>query len=519
MEPLRIKYIGNLPGAAPDDTLLVALDIDYCAACVSLRNDLAASYGNFWVREEHHFAWLKTFIEHTGLNDFRMVAFTRTKPRDLLEQRWGLIIPDWLTDDLILDEELLDHKLPPGTHTSVDAALLAPIFGELGANFPWSQAGALAEKASAPATQNRLKESAITLLAWENTLKKWADSNAPSWASEFCGRLRTDPAKLWRDLTIWRLLHGYPDAEQEFALDPAAVAFVRNVPVEALKRMAMSPQGRTLALDQIQPVFERALTGIVSRPRFETLVSAVSGELKEEFAGLESLLGKAQFNVEHGDVESVSRRFAHADQVGEAALARLNLFVQPPKPGTLDAASSGTAAWKKWFHGEYLPYRWWQTQRVKADAEVEETVAKFSEWYCRDFAHVHIDPALSAVQMLTQWRPLILQDAVSLILLVDNLPWFFWDSFERALAVAGLHKHESKDCFAPLPSHTAVCKPAVISGPLGCDRKRLPQDARGALCGRMGRQSRALSCGRGPTKRDEAGPLSGGAPLQLSNRR
>jgi hypothetical protein len=259
-------------------------------------------------------------------------------------------------------------------------------------------------------------------------------------------------------------LRGYPDAEQEFALDPAAAAFVRNVPVEALKRMSMNPQGRALALDQIQPVFERARTGVVSRPKLETLVSAVSGELKEEFTALESLLEKAQFNIEHGDVESVSRRFAHCDDVGDAAFSKLKLFVQPPKPVTLDVASADAAAWKKWFHSEYLPYRWWQTQRGKADAEVEETVGKFSEWYCRHFTHVHSDPALSAVQILAQWRSLILQDAVSLILLVDNLPWFFWDSFERALAAAGLHKHESHDCFAPLPSHTTVCKPALISG-------------------------------------------------------
>jgi hypothetical protein len=365
---------------------------------------------------------------------------------------------------LILDEQLLDTNLPPGTHASVDAALLAPLFGELGPNFPWSQAGALAEKASAPATQSRLAESAIARLAWENTLTKWADSNAPSWASAFCERLRTAPKKLWCDLTIWRLLHGYPDAEQEFALDPAAAVFVRNVPVEALKRMSMNPQGRALALDQIQPFFERAQTGVVTRPKFETLVSAVSGELKDEFTALESLLGNAGFNIKHGDVESVARRFAQCAEVGDAALSKLNLFVQPPKPVTVDVASTDAAAWKKWFHEEYLPYRWWQTERGEADAEVEETVGKFSEWYCRDFTHVHSDPALSTVQILAKWRPLILQDAVSLILLVDNLPRFFWDSFERALAAAGLHKHESHDSFAPLPSHTTVCKPALISG-------------------------------------------------------
>jgi hypothetical protein len=463
MELLRIKFIGNLPGTAPNGTFLIASDSDYCAACDGLRK-VVENHDTFWVREKHHFAWISAFIDHTGVNYRREVEFSETSPRNLLEQRWELPIPDWLTDELILKEQLLDTNLPPGSHSSVDAALLAPLFGELASKFPWSQAGSLAEKASAPATQSQFTGSAITRLAWGSVLATWAASNEPSWAREFCKRVASEPAKLWRDLTIWRLLHDYPEAQQEFALDPAAAAFVRKVPIEALKRMSLNSEGRTLALDQIQPFFEEARTGVVSRSKFEELVGAVSGELGEEFAALESLLEKAQFKIQDSDVKSVARRFADCAELGDAALSRLALYVPPPKPVDFDGVSADAAAWIKWFHTQYMPYRWWQTERGHPDAEVEETVGKFSEWYCREFIQVHSDPRLSAVQILAQWRPLILQDSVSLILLVDNLPWFFWDSFEWALVTAGLHKHESRDCFAPLPSHTSVCKPALISG-------------------------------------------------------
>lgn len=463
MEPLRIDYIGNLPGTPPARTLLIASDADYCSASVALRSSLAAECDSFWVREAHHFAWLKALIEHTGLSHLRPVGFIQTTVRELLSQRWSLTIPDWLSDEMILAEKLVDTDLPTGTYTTVDSALLTPLFGELGTSFPRQRAGRLAEKASAIATQTELSGSTVKKAAWENTLQRWADANEPAWARGFCERLSAAPMKLWRDLTIWRLLHGYPEAEQEFALDPAAATFVRGVPVEALKNMSLNPEGRALALDQIKPFFE-GQAGALSRQKFEDLVNAVSGELKDEFAGLESALARAHFKIERADVESVARRFNQCADVGQAALARLNLFVRPPKPTLVDATSADAASWTKWFHSEYLPYRWWQTERGEADAEVEETIGRFSEWYCREFVHVHSDPALSAVQTLTQWRSSILQDDVSLILLVDNLPWAFWDSFERALASAGLHKHESHDCFAPLPSHTSVCKPALISG-------------------------------------------------------
>lgn len=463
MESLRINYIGNLPGTPPERTLLIANDADYCAASAALRDSLAAECDSFWVRESHHFAWLKALVEHTGLSHLRQVEFTKTTARELLGERWSLAIPEWLTDEMILTEKLVDTDLPTGPHASVDSALLTPLFGELGASFPRQQAGRLAEKASATGTQTELSGSAVKKAAWENTLQRWADANEPAWARAFCERLSASPMKLWRDLTIWRLLNGYPEAEQEFALDPAAATFVRGVPMEALKGMSLNPEGRALALDQIKPFFD-GHAGALSRQKFEDLVNAVSGELKEEFAALESALARAHFKIERADVESVARRFNQCADVGQAALARLNLFVRPPKPIPIDATSADAAVWTMWFHTEYLPYRWWQTERGQADPEVEETIGSFSEWYCRDFVHVHSDPALSAVQTLTQWRSSILQDDVSLILLVDNLPWAFWDSFERALASAGLHKHESHDCFAPLPSHTSVCKPALISG-------------------------------------------------------
>jgi hypothetical protein len=463
VEPLCINYIGSLSGTPPARTLLIANDADYCSASAALRGNLWEEFDSFWVREAHHFAWLKALIEHTGLNHLHPVEFKQTTARELLAQRWSLTIPDWLTDEMILTEKLLDTDLPAGTHASVDVAFLTPLFGELGASFPRQRAGLLAEKTSATATQTELFGSAVKKAAWENTLQRWVDVNEPAWSRGFCARLSTSPMALWRDLTIWRLLHGYPQAEQEFALDPAAATFVRGVPIETLKGMSLNPEGRALALDQIKPFFEGHI-GALSRQKFEYLVNAVSGELKEEFVALESALARAHFKIEPADVASVARRFNQCADVGQAALASLNLFVRPPKPTPVDAASADAAAWTKWFHTEYLPYRWWQTQRGEADGEVEETIGKFSEWYCREFVHVHSDPALSAVQTLTQWRPSVLQDDVSLVLLVDNLPWAFWDSFERALASAGLHKHESHDCFAPLPSHTSVCKPALISG-------------------------------------------------------
>ena len=248
-------------------------------------------------------------------------------------------------------------------------------------------------------------------------------------------------------------------------MEPAALSFLRNLHSTALDGMSLQDTGRKLALEQITSFFQEQMSGEMTRAKIESMVSAVSGKLPEEFVRIQAALEKNPAKVTSTDIAGLIRRFADCEGVTAAALDKLKLFIRPPKPSNPETTVKQDAKfWMSWFHSEYLPYRWWQTQRAEADLEVEVMAGKFSEWYCEDFLKVHSNPALSAVQILTRWKPQIQEDSISLILLVDNLPWFFWDTFERALGAAGLHKHESRTCFTPLPSHTSVCKPAIISG-------------------------------------------------------
>lgn len=458
----KLNFVGNLPGESAGDTLVVASDAEYCQASEILRGKNPDAIRVIRVRQEHHFAWLKAQFEICGYVGEGAVEISRTTPSTLLGDRWGLEIPAWLTDDLILQNDLLKKDLPDGT-TTVAAGLLAPLLGHLPDKVSARALAQLAEKASSHETAAQL---ALPLLqaAWESVLDGWAGPGTPPWAAGFCERLSKNPKKLWTDLSAWRLLRNYPDSALDYALDPAAAAFVRSLPEDAAGSMGLSSEGRDLAWDQIGPILTAERSAIVTRQRFENLLAAVSGELAEEFDALEEMLGKAEFETTQDDIAAVHRRFTHCSEISEARLDRLSLVVPPPIPSERTSLETDAEAWRQWALDEYLPYRWWQIQRRVEDPKVEESVACFSQWYCDNYSLVHADPECSSVQILGRWREEILRDRVSLILLVDNLPWFFWEMFEKALAKAGLHRHASGYSFAPLPSHTAVCKPQLVSG-------------------------------------------------------
>jgi len=461
MESLNINFVGDLPGISTDDTFVISGEADYVHVSGLLRDDHAKKYRAIWVRREHHFKWLEAQADHCNLKAARPIAFARKSPRLLLHEKWGMEIPVWLTDAMILDSDLLETSLPAGA-TDVATALLNPHFGQLPASFPANRAGSLAEKASESGSSNLLTKPLVAA-AWNSLLERWARDSLQPWVKPFCERL-AKPTKLWSDLTVWRLLSRYPISALDYALDPAASGFVRNVPVDSTREMALSPEGRRLALDQIEPILESTKEGAVTHSEFRNFLNFVSGELVEEFAGIEAILDKAGFEVSSEDIVEMTLRFKTCPGVSSSRLSRLKLFVRPQKPDVVAGDDCNAESWIRWSREQYLPYRWWQIERRKADSEVEHTVATFSDWYCRNFPQIHGDASLSAVQTLSRWREKILSDQVSLILLVDNLPWFFRDLLEKALAGAGLHRHESGAAFVPLPSHTAVCKPLIVAG-------------------------------------------------------
>lgn len=465
MEPLRVSFVGSLPGASSGDTFVLCSDEDYCHVSDLLRDDGAAAYRSIWVRHEHHFSWLKNQVDHCGLANHRPVAFARTTPSALLAERWGIGIPEWLTDELILEAGLLETTLSAGS-TGVATGLLAPVLGALPANLDSRLTGTLAERLSDPRVEAELAKPVLQA-AWPAVLDQWSTASQVPWTKPFCDRLRSNPKKLWADMTAWRLLRGYPESALDYALDPAAAAFVRGLPIDATEAMCLAPDGRRLALDQIEPILSSAGDGVVTRAKLKGLLGAVSGELVEEFTAFESLLAKADFDISHADIAEIKGCFKTCDGVSAARLSRLSLYVRPPKPERIQDQSPDADAWIRWSREQYLPYRWWQIERRHADDDVEQSVAAFTHWYCQHYGQVHSDPALSAIQTITRWREKILKDRVSLILLVDNLPWFFWELLEKSLAKAGLHRHESSNCFVPLPSHTSVCKPILISGRAG----------------------------------------------------
>lgn len=465
MGSLKVYYVGSLSDNPSDGVLDVHCDADYLMAIHSLEDTKTGIPKEFWVRNSYHYSWIQAYTEHTGLSRIQNVEFKQVTARDILSDRWGQSLPHWLTNEAIAEEGLL-HTQSLKDAMDIPTALLAkkvPAVAKLmtkEGEFPASHAGALAEKVSEPEIATSLT-SGIGLNAWNAVCERWRTEATNKWQREFVDRLEKDSKRLWSDLTIWLILRSYPDEFKGFAIDSGALAFLRHIPPESLKEMSLCALGTEQALDQISHHFNQILDSSPDTDLVDNVLSQISGRLEQEFDYVERIFDAVPQAVTTTRLEKIESLFA--DSVAPERLAKLRSRIPPPKPQAI-ADTASAQDWLKWSINEYIPYRSWQVQQDSFDPNLEQIVARFSRWYTDHYTALHSDPELSAIQGLSQWKDEILSDDFSLLLVVDNLPYFFIRAFDQAMRSAGFFLHERKPRFVPVPSKTDVSKPMLLSG-------------------------------------------------------
>jgi len=404
---IQISYIAELTQTSPPAVTLVEDDAGYVSACSMLRDSAA---GEFWVRQKHHYTWLQRFVNLSGLE----AAIAEKTPRHRLADAWQVAIPDWLTDEAIKQQGLLKIPLPdplPAGDFS-DRFLSALISSELAVT-------ALTVKNLAPVVQALCSPEAKAARSQfpflnpclDQKLNQWQAQASSGWIKSVVPALREDAQRLWQEVTIARLLRGYPPQFLEYAVPVHRAAYLRNIPLPALIQLPLNDVGVLQASEQIELFFaEAAGTPLVSAKTFSELLAITSGSLAKEFLGLDQLLAQAKFSPTQELITKFREKFKSCPGVSSAKLEQLNQYVVPTRPSVPAAGETWDAArWLQWTLNEYVPFRHWQTLHRKPDAAVEAVVQKFSDWYLQpsNYTAIHGSAESSLVHTLASWKPIL----------------------------------------------------------------------------------------------------------------
>lgn len=461
---LIISLVGDLASTPPDGVFLVEKDTDYVRACLALSHRRKSDPDlKVWVRSKNHYSWLRDFTEQIGCP----ARFEEKTPRLVLGEQWNVGLPDWLTDAEVLAHHLLEMSVASQKWMPFETRFLYHFFGTAFDKEVLSSAdlvsvikGLVTDEAKTAFKEHPLLERCL-----KTKCQLWVDKSDEAWIKAICTRLPGDFIRVWEWLSLWSVLHGYPGKLLEYVLSPDQVMLVQKIPPGAVGGLPLEPAAREQILTQIELFFSEIRGQVHSSQEFHKVVGFASGRLFKEYQLVSSILKSGQFPPTKTDIQAVREKFEACPGVIENQLNSLIYCVKPSRPTLIDPEAEWSCReWVRWATEEYMPYRTWQVHNGHYDEDLEQTVARFSDWYIGEYASIHKDPDLSMTHCLRNVASRGSENDFTVILLVDCLPLTFVEILDDALRTVGLSRHQMSYRFAGLPTITEYNKMALLSG-------------------------------------------------------
>jgi hypothetical protein len=443
----------------PRGAMVVNGVADYANACMAIRTAVQDEKRlALAVRHGLVGSWLADYGQAFGDS----VEVKRYTPRTALSQKWQVAVPASISDAEIMQSRLLDapavakegqdfaelileHFYGPGfTFRALPVPQLCDILNRYDAE-GWRQAG----------------ERPLVLRTLRERLDQWHARARSDVERALVGALRDDPEALRRDLCRYRLLRDYPSSLGEKVLRERWEVFTKaKIDTERLQ----APAGDDLAATEIEYYITDMASKIGGPDDLALLVQQASGYLDAEFRAIETQIRTNPEWITPDLLGAVELRFRPIRSRTEKSLALLRRLIKPAFPSE-PLPSWNAERWLSWVRFEYMPFYSWLEAQDARDDTLSEYAATFADWYFDNFVALkNGEPERFAYSGLYRERENIKsQDAVTLVLLLDNFNFVHFEALQRAFTAHGITLASCEPAFSLVPTATQVCKAALIT--------------------------------------------------------
>ena len=404
--------------------------------------------------------WLRNMAVRYPQGSFE---FAIIDARSALAQRWEIEIPASVTNEDILQNDLLTLDLRPQTGFDFEDTLLVHFYGPLFGvkTFPFTQLPQLFVYINEERWQvNRANPMLVRML--HQRLEAWKNKSRSAEQRQLIEWFAANPLELQKQLMAFRVLRAYPAVGETLLGERYSILAALKL---HLQDLAVNEKSIPAAVTQV--TYQLNAYRPQSVEELEALIAQVSGLVWVEFETLERLLlahpewiSPAIVNQMEDKFESFARRIAKR-------IRALRGQIRPGRPQEPDMQWDVTTM-LDWATSAYLPYQAWCSAQGQFDKDLYTIGDRFSGWLVNHWNDVHANsgrmvfnilPALSA-EMNDPQR-------VHLILVVDNLGWSFAETLRDLFQEKGLVLLGAQPYLAMLPTETETSKKCLLSGAVG----------------------------------------------------
>jgi hypothetical protein len=404
--------------------------------------------------------WLKNMASRFPQGTF---TYETIDARGALSQRWGLDIPETVTNEEIMQVGLLSSDIHPQPGFSFEDTLLAHYYAPIitTKTFPTSKLASLLETVDPQKWKDNLS---IPLLArtLRARMEEWKSKARSSDQRQLVEMFSTNPQALKHQLISFRVLRAYPAIGD--AVLGASFDFFRvlKLPLEDLKveesKIPQTIQQMTYFLKSQQPQNSDDLAVLLDR---------TSGLLTVEFETIEKHLRDHPDWISAELMDQIEHKFSDHIRRSARRIKALREMIRPAKPSNPDP-NWDAETMLAWATDSYLPYQAWCDRQEQFDPDLYVIADRFSEWLISKWDDLHANSKRMVFNILpNKAAELKRAGIVNLVLVIDNLAWAFSKILRDLFQDQGYFLAESEPYLAMLPTETEISKKCLLSGAVG----------------------------------------------------
>lgn len=140
----------------------------------------------------------------------------------------------------------------------------------------------------------------------------------------------------------------------------------------------------------------------------------------------------------------------------------LNRLISPEYPVRPDYKDEDS--WLKWIKEEYFPYKRWLDANKKEDKEIKGYSDLFADWYYDNYNSMRYSSEKFIGKFISRVKNTIeTEDDKTVIIIVDNLNYYFLKELEGYLEEERVDVVEKYDFFSTIPAVTTYAKNALMN--------------------------------------------------------
>lgn len=406
------------------------------------------------------FQWLKNMSSRYPLGTF---IFETIDTKSALLQRWGVDIPNSVSNEEIIQADLLSQDIHPQPGFSFEDTLLDHFYTHLltAKSFPFTQTALLLQSVNSKVWQTN---KTVPLLArtLHTRLEEWKVKTRSNEQRKLVELFAADPYGLTLLLLRFRVLRSYPTIGEAVLGEAFDVFRTLKLQLDDLKfeesKIPETILQVTYYLNNQQPKNSDELF---------TLLDRMSGLLSVEFETIEKHLRDHPDWITPDLMDQIEEKFSDQSRRLNRKIATLRGLIRPPKPETPDL-SWNVDTMLSWATEFYLPYQAWCNRQEQFDSDLFTIGDHFSEWLMKNWDDIHANSKRMVFNILPNKAVDLKRDGiVNLVLVIDNLGWTFSEMLRDMFQERGYFLAGAEPYLAMLPSETEISKKCLLAGAVG----------------------------------------------------